>query len=74
MHGEVLSFIASGQSRREVAGELFVTLHRVKWYLKGIFGKLHVANRAQAIARAQELAVLRQSNPRADSIWDSLQG
>ena len=55
---EVLSLVASGLSNREIAGKLFVTVNTVKWYLKGIFGKLHVANRAQAVARAQALGLL----------------
>lgn len=55
---EVLSLVASGLSNREIAEQLFVTVNTVKWYLKGIFGKLQVANRIQAVARAQALGLL----------------
>ncbi len=57
---EVLSLVASGLSNREIAGQLFLTVNTVKWYLKGIFGKLQVANRTQAVARAQALGLLSQ--------------
>ncbi len=57
---EVLSLVASGLSNREIAAEMFFTVNTVKWYLKGIFGKLQVANRAQAVARAQALGLLSQ--------------
>jgi predicted ATPase/DNA-binding CsgD family transcriptional regulator len=64
---EVLSLVASGLSNREIAGKLFVTVHTVKWYLKGIFSKLHVANRVQAVARARDLGLSAQGNSRVDS-------
>jgi DNA-binding CsgD family transcriptional regulator len=57
---EVLSFIASGLSNREIAAKMFLSVNTVKWYLKGIFGKLQVANRAQAVIRAQALGLLSQ--------------
>jgi ATP/maltotriose-dependent transcriptional regulator MalT len=30
----------------------------VKWYISGIFGKLHAKNRTAALARARELQLL----------------
>jgi DNA-binding CsgD family transcriptional regulator len=57
---EILSLVANGLSNREIASQLFVTVNTVKWYLKGIFGKLHVTNRTQAVAHAQALGVLSQ--------------
>jgi ATP/maltotriose-dependent transcriptional regulator MalT len=57
---EVLILVARGLSNREIAGQLFLTVNTVKWYLKGIFGKLDAANRTEAVARAQALGLLSQ--------------
>jgi predicted ATPase/DNA-binding CsgD family transcriptional regulator len=57
---EVLSLVARGLSNREIAGELFLSVNTVKWYLKEIFAKLDVTNRAQAVARSQTLGLLSQ--------------
>ena len=37
-----------GLSNREIARELEVTVHAVKFHLASIFRKLHVANRTEA--------------------------
>jgi DNA-binding CsgD family transcriptional regulator len=55
---EVLRLVASDLPNREIAAKLFVTVNTVKWYLKGIFGKLDVASRAQAVARARAVGLL----------------
>ena len=56
----VLSLVADGLSNREIARELYLSVNTVKWYLKGIFGKLDVTNRAQAVSRAQKLGLWSQ--------------
>jgi ATP/maltotriose-dependent transcriptional regulator MalT len=52
---EVLRLIVEGATNKEIADELVLTVNTVKRHISNIFGKLHVGNRAQAIARAREL-------------------
>jgi DNA-binding CsgD family transcriptional regulator len=54
----VLRLVAAGRSNLEIAGELTIALDTVKAHLKHIYDKLGVSNRAQAVARAKEQAVL----------------
>ena len=55
---EVLYLVARGYSNRQIAEALFVTLGTVKKHLNNIFGKLQVANRTQAVAKAREIGLL----------------
>jgi LuxR family maltose regulon positive regulatory protein len=55
---EVLVLLAEGQSNREIADRLVVTLDTVKKHLTHIFGKLGAVSRTQAVARARELSLL----------------
>ena len=55
---EVLQLISTGQSNKEAAATLVVTVGTIKKHLSNIFGKLGVKSRTQAIARARELGVL----------------
>jgi ATP/maltotriose-dependent transcriptional regulator MalT len=55
---EVLALVADGLSNREIAGQLFVSVNTVKWYLKGIFSKLEVSSRTEAVTRAQVQGLL----------------
>jgi LuxR family maltose regulon positive regulatory protein len=55
---EVLRLLATGATNRAVAKELVVTLDTVKRHVSHLFGKLEVANRTQAVARARELGLL----------------
>jgi LuxR family maltose regulon positive regulatory protein len=55
---EVLHLIADGATNQEIAQELVLTVNTVKRHISNIFGKLHVSNRVQAIARARELNLL----------------
>ena len=54
----VLQLIANGQSNKEAAETLFVTVGTVKKHLSNIFGKLGVGSRTQAVSRARELDLL----------------
>ncbi|MCU1715729.1 LuxR C-terminal-related transcriptional regulator [Pseudomonas sp. 5P_3.1_Bac2] len=54
----VLRLIAQGLSNQEVAEQLFISLHTVKTHARRINGKLGVARRTQAVAKAKELGVL----------------
>jgi ATP/maltotriose-dependent transcriptional regulator MalT len=55
---EVLRLVAQGASTQEIAHQLGVAISTVKTYLKGIYGKLDVHSRAQAVARAGQLTIL----------------
>ncbi|MEX6501371.1 LuxR C-terminal-related transcriptional regulator [Pseudomonas zhanjiangensis] len=54
----VLRLIAQGCSNQEVAEQLFISLHTVKTHARRINGKLGVARRTQAVARAKALGLL----------------
>ena len=56
---EVLSLLASGRTNSEVARDLFVSVGTVKSHTGNIYRKLDAKNRAEALARARELGVLR---------------
>lgn len=47
---EVLELMGSGLNNREIAERLYVSVATVKTHINGIFGKLAVRDRAQAIA------------------------
>ncbi len=55
---EVLALIAAGNSNKEIASKLFVSLSTVKTHVNNLFRKLDVGSRTQAVARARELGVL----------------
>ena len=54
---EVLGWLASGASNREIGQHLYITENTVKRHLYNIFGKLNVRNRTQAALHAQKLAL-----------------
>lgn len=53
---EVLGWLASGASNREIGQRLVITENTVKRHVYNIFGKLNVRNRTQAALRARQLA------------------
>jgi LuxR family maltose regulon positive regulatory protein len=55
----VLRLLASSLSQREIGGMLFISVNTVKTHSKSIFRKLGVATRAEAVARARELDLIR---------------
>jgi DNA-binding CsgD family transcriptional regulator len=55
---EILRLVADGRSNQDIAERLFVTVGTVKWYLRQIYGKLHVGSRTQAIAAARAAGVM----------------
>jgi len=55
---EVLRLIAKGLTNQDVANRLFLSGHTVKAHTRNIYSKLNVHNRAQAIARSQQLGLL----------------
>jgi len=48
---EVLAAMAKGQSNKEIARLLVISLHTVKFHIEAIFRKLGVRSRAEAVAR-----------------------
>jgi predicted ATPase/DNA-binding CsgD family transcriptional regulator len=55
---QILRLVAEGLSSPEIAAQLYLSVATVRWYLRQIYDKLEVHNRAQAIARARELQLL----------------
>ena len=55
---EILDLIAQGQSNRQIADALFISVGTVKGHVNHIFGKLDVKSRTQALLRARELNLL----------------
>ncbi len=55
---QVLSLLAEGQTRHEIAQVLYVSVNTIKAHLKGIYGKMSVHNRREAVAKARELGLL----------------
>jgi NarL family two-component system response regulator LiaR len=49
---EVLRLLAHGQTNREIAEELVVTVETVKSNVGNILAKLHLAHRTQAVIHA----------------------
>jgi transcriptional regulator of acetoin/glycerol metabolism/DNA-binding CsgD family transcriptional regulator len=54
----ILKLVAQGQSNKEMGRTLSISPETVKTHLERVFGKLGVERRAQAIARANDLALL----------------
>jgi LuxR family maltose regulon positive regulatory protein len=54
---EVLGLLALMYSTEEIAGELFISTNTVKTHLKGIFGKLCVNRRVDAVRRGRQLGL-----------------
>ncbi|HJS19744.1 MAG TPA: response regulator transcription factor [Anaerolineales bacterium] len=52
--GEILELIAQGRTNQEIAEQLVLSLKTVRNHVSNIFSKLQVADRAQAVLRAQE--------------------
>jgi LuxR family maltose regulon positive regulatory protein len=55
---EVLSYLPSRYTNSELAERCFVSVNTIKTHMAHIYRKLEVANRNQAIARAQEIGLL----------------
>jgi DNA-binding NarL/FixJ family response regulator len=51
---EVLGLMARGESNAEIAQALTISIKTVRNHVSNIFGKLQVADRAQAVIRARE--------------------
>jgi CRP/FNR family cyclic AMP-dependent transcriptional regulator len=54
----VLRYLPSMLSIREIASQMYVSPHTVKTHIVGIYRKLDVSSRSQAVARARQLNLL----------------
>jgi LuxR family transcriptional regulator, maltose regulon positive regulatory protein len=54
----VLSYLPSGLTADEIAGELYLSANTVRTHIRHIYAKLDAHNRGQAVARARELGLL----------------
>jgi LuxR family maltose regulon positive regulatory protein len=54
----LLELVAQGQSNREVAASLGLSINTVKWHMAQIFSKFGVANRVQAVNLARQAGLL----------------
>lgn len=64
---EVLSELRGGQTNRDIAARLGVSVTTVNKHVQQVFKKLHVKNRGQAVARLQAAAPLR-ARPGVDAL------
>jgi ATP/maltotriose-dependent transcriptional regulator MalT len=55
---EILGLMAAGKTNPQIAAQLIIGAGTVKTHTLNIYRKLDVANRTQAIVRAQELGLL----------------
>lgn len=53
---ELLELIQRGQTNRQIAEQLFISINTVKTHLQNLFDKLDVGNRTQALFRIRELS------------------
>lgn len=56
--GEVLELLASGLTNKRIAERLVVSAHTVGFHTRGIYGKLGVHTRGEAVAVARELGLI----------------
>jgi DNA-binding NarL/FixJ family response regulator len=49
---QVLELMTEGLSKKEIAGRLNLSFHTVDYFLRNIYGKLHVHSQAGAVAKA----------------------
>jgi DNA-binding NarL/FixJ family response regulator len=59
---EILELIAQGRSNGDIAGRLGITSKTVRNHVANVFNKLQVADRSQAIVRAREAGLGRNSS------------
>jgi len=55
---EVLQQLATGRANKEIADVLKISEHTVKDHLKSILGKLHVADRTEAVTAALQRGII----------------
>ena len=58
---DVIRLIAAGLSRQEIATELFVSINTIKTHARNIYQKLGVNSQMQAVSKARNLGLLRNT-------------
>jgi ATP/maltotriose-dependent transcriptional regulator MalT len=64
---EVLAYLPTTSSNRDIAAELGVSTNTIKTHLRGIYRKLQAENRRDAVTRARTCLSLRDEPPGAAS-------
>src|SRR5690348_858895 len=54
----ILQRLSAGRSDQQIADELFLSLHTIKWYNNRLYRKLGVSSRTQAVACVKGLGLL----------------
>jgi DNA-binding CsgD family transcriptional regulator len=54
----VLALVADGLPNREIAYDLAISEHTVKFHLASVFGKLGVSSRTEAVRRGLQLGLI----------------
>lgn len=60
---EVLQLVTEGKTNREIAEALFVANSTVNFHMKNILSKLHLRNRAEAVAYALQSGLVKVTAP-----------
>jgi LuxR family maltose regulon positive regulatory protein len=47
---EILRYLATGLSNREIAAELYISLNTMKTHVRSLYRRLGVSSRSQAVA------------------------
>ena len=55
----ILAELPTWKANHEIADDFYVSVNTVKAHLKGLYRKLDVTNRSDAVRRARELGLLR---------------
>lgn len=56
---EIIGFVAQGLTNRDIAARLTLSENTIKYHLKNILQKLHLRNRAQAVAFAMQRGLIK---------------
>jgi DNA-binding NarL/FixJ family response regulator len=64
---DVLELIVLGQTNREIAGTLHLTISTVKTHVEHVISKLGVSDRTQAAVRAMELGLVSANSHPGDA-------
>ncbi len=67
----MLALIARGLTNAEIADELYLSVETVKTYVKRLYGKLDVHNRAQAAVAASSHQLIPRRTPDCPRSGDS---
>ena len=64
---EVPSEIGKGLANKEIAERLSISAHTLRHHISGIYGKLQISNRAQAVLFVAQRELLSRSSPERTS-------